>query len=144
MSVRASVYLPSAQTDQELFLLLGYLGFLRLACWVGFSFLSHRLRSSRSGSRATFFIFDQLEPSLLPNGGVLWELYLILRNIWGFFDMVALDESPGPHCLPPLAYSRYYYLIVDKEAVGGLKEEAAGRTPRTNRIPGFCTGLGTQ
>lgn len=58
--------------------------------------------------------------------------------------MVALDESPGPHCLPSLAHSQCYYLIVDKEAAEGLKEEAAGRTPRADRTPGLCTGLGAQ
>lgn len=74
MSVRTSVSPPSPQTDQELFLLPGYLGFLRLACWVGSFFLSHRLESSRFGSGATSsFTVDQLGPSLLPNAGALQE-----------------------------------------------------------------------
>lgn len=58
--------------------------------------------------------------------------------------MVALDESPGPRCLSPLAHSQYYRLIPDKEAAEGLGVEAAGRTPRAYRVLGLCTGLGAQ
>lgn len=54
--------------------------------------------------------------------------------------MAALDKSPGPHCLPPLAPRQYYCLIVDKEAAEGLKEEAAGRTPRANRTLASALG----
>ena len=144
MSVRTSISLPSPQTDQELFLLPGYLGFLRLVWWVGFSFLSHGLGSSRFGSRSAFaFIVDQLGPSLLPNARALQEPYLILRNIWRFLDMVALDVSPALSLVSlssqPVLLS---HSIPDKEAAEGL--EAAGRTPRAYRILGLCTGLGAQ
>ena len=40
--------------------------------------------------------------------------------------MVAPDESPGPHCLSPLAHSWCYYLSVDREAAEGLGERQQG------------------
>lgn len=55
--------------------------------------------------------------------------------------MLVLDESARPHCLSPLAHSRYYCPIMAAE---GLGMEAAGRTPRAYRILGLCTGLGAQ
>lgn len=38
--------------------------------------------------------------------------------------MVASDESPGPHCLSPVAHSQDYHLSVEKD-----REETAGSPP---------------
>lgn len=53
------------------------------------------------------------------------------------------DESPGPHCLPPLVHSQYYYLSVDREATG-WEDEAAGRSSMAYGTLDLCFGLGAQ
>lgn len=53
------------------------------------------------------------------------------------------DESPGPHCLPPLVHSQYYYLSVDREATG-WEDEAARRSPMACGTLDLCFGLGAQ
>lgn len=50
--------------------------------------------------------------------------------------MVASNDSAGPHCLPPLAHSQYYYLRQG--------DEATGSSPMACGILDLCTGLGAQ
>ena len=53
------------------------------------------------------------------------------------FDMVASEESPGPHCMSPLAHSQYYHLSVEKD-----KEETAGNSPVACGTLDLHSGLG--